>query len=182
MSLTTNPTNPDDLTSRPTRPMLPFTPLPDPFPSTRPSTLRIRDLLTAKLSLVRIEFTGEGGGGLMRVGTLLCYAPLLLVGYLFVLAACACMLAVSFGVVPSLLALGAIHIVIGLMGLWRGRRLATSSIFPIVDPELDDVATGDPADHAITSPHTPATSFDAVRSKLPTKPATTFPPRSSTKP
>jgi hypothetical protein len=102
----------------------------------RKQTLRIRDFLATRLKLIRIEFTGADGIGVARFGRMALYAPILLVGYLLVLAGVARVVALMVGWGGSLFLLGGAHLALGFVGVWIGRDPSSTAHFPIVEPDL----------------------------------------------
>jgi hypothetical protein len=80
------------------------------------------ELVTAQLRLTRMELLGDARtlGG--RLGKLAIFAPLLIVGYVFLAAAGACALASRIGLPAALAAVGAIHVIVGAWGVVRYAR------------------------------------------------------------
>lgn len=114
--------------------------------SFRAHTLRVVDLLSTRVQSVRIELIGNGSGNasstepspLTRLGAVLVYLPVLLLGYLLVLAALMSLLAPALGWTLTLFLFGAIHLAGAAWGLSRGRGPGAAQSYDVVDPQLAD--------------------------------------------
>jgi hypothetical protein len=105
-------------------------------PSSRLPILRIVDLLTTTVQSVRIDLLGSHGATVTRLGTVLVYMPLLLVGYLLMLASLMKFVAVVLGWGVTMFLFGVLHLAISAFGMVRGRSVGTSKIFDVVDPDV----------------------------------------------
>lgn len=83
------------------------------------------DLIGAQIRLVRAELSGEVRAGLSRIARVALFAPVVLVGYAFAMAALAAALAPYWGWPLALGAVAAVQLVVGGAGvLWAVRRLS----------------------------------------------------------
>jgi uncharacterized membrane protein YqjE len=83
------------------------------------------DLLGAQIRLVRAELSGEVRAGLSRLARVALFAPIVIVGYAFGMAALAALLAPEWGWPLSLAALAGFQLLVGVWGvMWSLRRLA----------------------------------------------------------
>ena len=82
------------------------------------------DLVGAQIRLVRAELSEEVRASVSRVARIAAFAPLVLLGYAFGMAAAAAALAPYWGWPLALLALAGLQLVVGVAGvLWAIRRL-----------------------------------------------------------
>jgi hypothetical protein len=98
--------------------------------------LRIVDLLTTTVQSVRIDLHGSHGATVTRLGTVLVYMPLLIIGYLSILACAMKVVAVVLGWGFTLLLFGIAHLAVSAWGMARGRNVGTAKIFEVVDPAV----------------------------------------------
>ncbi len=98
--------------------------------------LRIVDLLTTTVQSVRIDLHGNHGATVTRLGTVLVYMPLLIIGYLLILASAMRVVAVVLGWGVTMFLFGVVHLAISAWGMARGRNVGTSKIFDVVDPDV----------------------------------------------
>lgn len=83
------------------------------------------DLIGAQIRLVRAELSGEVRAGLSRMVRVAMFAPIVMVGYAFGMAALAALLAPQWGWPLALAVVGGGQLIIGVSGvLWSLRRLA----------------------------------------------------------
>ena len=98
------------------------------------------ELVTAQVKLVRLELLGDArelGARLTRVAI---YVPIAVIGYGFVAAAAAWALATRIGLVWSLLAIGAVHLAAGTVGLIRAVRAIRE--VKVLDRSRDELERG----------------------------------------
>ena len=83
------------------------------------------DLIGAQIRLVRAELSGEVRAGLSRMARVALFAPIVLAGYAFAMAALAAVLAPYWGWPLALAAVAALQLLVGGAGvLWSVRRLS----------------------------------------------------------
>ena len=117
-------------------------------------TLRIRRLLATQLRLFRLEMVGQDHPALARVGALLIFGPVLLVGYAFVLASLVRYLAIRIGWGVGLLLVGLIHLALGAWGWRRSRAIAFTQSYEVMAPDCEPQRSADPLvfENAVTLP------------------------------
>jgi hypothetical protein len=103
-------------------------------------TQPITRLLATQVRLVRLELVGDEHPSLSRIGTLILYVPVLLVGYAFMLAALAWRLAIAMGWIAALLTIGIVHLALGTWGVLRARSTATAKSYDVLDPVVAPAA------------------------------------------
>jgi hypothetical protein len=116
-------------------------------------TLRIVELMRTRVQSVRLDLVGPESRLLVRLGTWLIFLPLVALGYLLVLAALMRMLAVSIGWGVTLLLFGAVHLIIGALGVFFGRDVGQPWTQPVLEPELE--STRAVPRNAATAPPSP---------------------------
>lgn len=98
-------------------------------------TLRIVRLLQTPVRLLRLELVGQEQPLMSQVGALVLYGPFLAVGYAFLLAGLARVLAQRMGWSPALFLIGAVHLALGAWGVRRAGFNISATSFDVVDPE-----------------------------------------------
>ena len=119
--------------------------------------LRIQRLLGTRINLVRVEFMGDDVRGLARLGALLMYGPFVVIGYLFLVAGLARLIALRVGWGWSFFMLGGAHVLIGLYGLATGQQPDAEAAYPVLEPDIDgsDDDAADRLDTLVTGQSTP---------------------------
>ena len=117
-------------------------------------TLHIRRLLATQLRWFRLEMVDRDHPALPRVGALLIFGPVLLVGYAFVLASLVRYLAIRIGWGVGLLLVGLIHLALGAWGWRRSRGIAFTQSYEVMAPDCEPQRSPDPSvfDNAVTLP------------------------------
>jgi hypothetical protein len=98
-------------------------------------TLRIVRLLDTRVRLLRLELVGQEQPLMSQVGVLVLFVPFLAIGYAFLLAALARVLARGLGWTAALFLIGVVHLALGTWGVWRARFTSSITSFEVVDPE-----------------------------------------------
>jgi hypothetical protein len=98
-------------------------------------TLRIVRLLDTRVRLLRLELVGQEQPLMSQVGALVLYGPFLAIGYAFLLAGLARVLARGTGWSGALFLMGAVHLALGAWGVRRARFTSSATSFEVVDPE-----------------------------------------------
>lgn len=104
--------------------------------SFRSHTLRVVDLLSTRVQSVRVELVGRESSTFTRLGAILVYLPVLLIGYGLVLAAFMNLLALALGWGLTLFLVGVVHLGVSAWGLSRGRGPGAAKTYDVVDPEV----------------------------------------------
>jgi hypothetical protein len=112
----------------------------------RSQTLHIVDLLATKVQSVRIELLGNRSSTVTRLGTVLVYMPLLIIGYLLMVTSLMKGAAVVLGWGVTLFLFGAVHVTMGLWGMTRDRNVGAAISHDVMDPSVipDDAKQGAP--------------------------------------
>jgi hypothetical protein len=84
---------------------------------------------------------GGPDSSVARLGTVLVYLPLLIVGYLLVLVALMRGIAMVLGWGVTLPLFGVLHLAISFLGMARGRRLGAVERYDVLDPTVAPPAT-----------------------------------------
>jgi hypothetical protein len=80
------------------------------------------ELVTAQVKLVRLELLADARELGSRVTRIAIYVPIIVIGYAFLVAGGAWALASRIGLLWALLAVGALHLGVGVLGLVRALR------------------------------------------------------------
>ena len=104
--------------------------------SFRSHTLRVVDLLSTRVQSVRVELVGSESSTFTRLGAILLYLPVLLMGYGLVLVAFMNLLAPALGWGLTLFLFGGVHLGVSAWGLSRGRGPGAARTYDVVDPQL----------------------------------------------
>ena len=115
-------------------------------------TLRIVDFMSTRVQSVRLDLVGPQSRLLVRLGTWLIFLPLVLLGYLLVLASVVRLVAISIGWGVTLLVFGAAHLIVGVLGMLVGRDVGLAQSQPVLEPELESTIPRHRADRAGVGP------------------------------
>ena len=117
----------------------------------RTRTRRITRLFATRPKLVRVELVGQDHPALSRVGTLVFYGPLLVVGYAFILASLVWLLAMGIGWAGALFLMGLGHVTLGAWGVRRAGLLGATEDQEVLDFECEPRgAVSEPASRAVS--------------------------------
>ena len=109
-------------------------------------TQRIVDLIATRVQSVKIELIGQDSRILDRLGAVIVFIPMVIVGYAFVLASATMLLGRAIGWGWSLFLFGAAHLALGVWGIVRGRPVGVFQHQEVLEPQIaadvpDDSAT-----------------------------------------
>ena len=104
--------------------------------SARMPTLRIVDLLTTTVQSVRIDLLGKRGAPVTRLGSVLLYFPLLLIGYVLLLVSLVRVVAVAWGWTVTCLVFGLAHVLISAVGMLHRSTAGAAIAHDVVEPTL----------------------------------------------
>jgi uncharacterized membrane protein YqjE len=114
------------------------------------------DLIGAQIRLVRAELSGEVRAGLSRIARVALFAPIVMAGYLFGIAALAALLAPYWGWPLALAAVAVVQLIVGVWGvLWSLRKLARVRLLHRTADEVAETVRRIEATSHAPSPATP---------------------------
>ena len=102
----------------------------------RALTLRVVDLLSTQVQSVRIELIGSRSSALTRLGAVLVYLPVLVIGYVLMLASLMKLASLALGWGLTLFLFGGVHLAISAWGIFQGRVPGAAKTFDVMDPEV----------------------------------------------